>query len=119
MFAESLRKIVEEVPGGLGAVLMGYDGIAVDQHFRSVDGIDLTLVAVEYAAVLKEIKNAAQILRTGELEEVTIVTTCFNVLIRTLNDDYFVALTLEREGNTGKGRFLLLRESVPLREGLL
>ncbi len=38
MFSEILQKIVEETGGGIGAVLMGYDGIAIDQFFSPEKG---------------------------------------------------------------------------------
>jgi predicted regulator of Ras-like GTPase activity (Roadblock/LC7/MglB family) len=101
MFSEILEGIVEGTSGGVGAVLMGYDGIAV-----------------EYANVLKEIKKTAEILNTGIMQEVSIQTERFQVVIRTLTDEYFVALTLERTGNFGKGRYLLMREAANLKEAL-
>jgi predicted regulator of Ras-like GTPase activity (Roadblock/LC7/MglB family) len=118
MFGEVLKKIVEETRGGAGAVLMGYDGIAIDQFFKPVPGMDLQLVAVEYANILKEIKKTADILESGRMEEVTIKTDRFLVLIRILNDEYFVAMTLARDGNFGKARYLLLREAPNLRAAL-
>ena len=118
MFGNVLQGIVEGSGGGIGAVLMGYDGIAVDQFFHPVEGIDLQLMAVEYANILKEIKKAAVILDTGEMEEVAIRTDKYLLVLRTLTDDYFVALTLQRDGNFGKGRYLLLREAAVLREAL-
>lgn len=119
MFTDVLSTIVEQTSGGIGAVLMGYDGIAVGQFHRPVEDIDLSLVAVEYANVLKEIKKAAEILQTGELEEVSILTGSYQVLIRTLTPEYFVSLTMERGGNAGKGRFLLMREAPNLRSQLV
>lgn len=118
MFADVLQKIVTETRGAAGAVLMGYDGIAIDQYFVPVEGMDLQLVAVEYANILKEIKNTADILDSGLMEEVSIKTDRFFVLIRILNDDYFVAMTLERDGNFGKARYLLMREAPTLRAAL-
>jgi predicted regulator of Ras-like GTPase activity (Roadblock/LC7/MglB family) len=118
MFNEILRGIVEDTGGGVGAVLMGYDGIAVDQYFKVSEGLDLQLMAVEYANVLKEIKKTVDILNSGALEEVSIKTGMFYFVIRSLTDDYFVALTLERDGNFGKGRYLLTRETPRLREAL-
>ncbi|WP_305044336.1 roadblock/LC7 domain-containing protein [Geoalkalibacter sp.] len=115
MFTEALRTLVEQTPGGIGAVLMGYDGIAVEHYALPVDDVDLGLVAVEYANVLKEIKKATDILQTGELDEVAILTGGYQVLIRTLTPDYFLGLTLKRDGNAGKGRFLLMREAPGLR----
>ena len=118
MFSGVLQTIVDNTRGGVGAVLMGYDGIAIDQYFKPIEGMDLQLVAVEYANTLKEIKKTAEILESGSMEEVSIKTDRFYVLIRILNDDYFLALTLECKGNFGKGRYLLMREAPALREAL-
>ena len=118
MFREILQTIVEQTGGAVGAVLMGYDGIAIDQYFRPCDRIDLQLVAVEYANILRDIRSTAEILNTGEMEEVAIRTATFTVVIRALNPEYFVALTIDRQGNFGKGRYLLLRESARLNQAL-
>lgn len=118
MFRDILQTIVDQTGGGVGAVLMGYDGIAIDQYFRPCDGVDLHLVAVEYANILKEIRATVEILNTGAMEEVAIRTGKFTVVIRALNPEYFVALTIDRQGNFGKGRYLLLRESGRLNQAL-
>lgn len=118
MFSEILQRIVEDTSGALGAILMGYDGIAIDQYFKAREGLDLSLVAVEYSNVLKEIRRTAEILDTGAMEEVTVKTERLMVIIRTLTDEYFIALTLDRDGNFGKGRYLLMREAPRLREAL-
>lgn len=118
MFVKLLQGIVEETGGGIGAILMGYDGIAIDQYFQPTDGVDLHLVAVEYANILKEIKKTVDILDTGNMEEVAIKTSRFHVIIRMLSPDYFVALTLGMDGNFGKGRYLLMRDAPRLLEAL-
>jgi len=118
MFGEILQGIVDGTAGAIGAILMGYDGIAIDQHFKANEEADLSLIAVEYSNVLKEIRKTAEILNTGVMEEVSVKTERLYVIIRTLSDEYFVALTLERDGNFGKGRYLLLREAQRLREAL-
>lgn len=119
MFKEILERIVSDCSGGLGAVLMGYDGIAIDQYV--IDGVplDLDLVAVEYSNVAREIRKVADILKTGELQEVSIKTESYYVVIFALTDDYFAALTLQRDGNFGQGRYLLMREAGCLREALV
>jgi predicted regulator of Ras-like GTPase activity (Roadblock/LC7/MglB family) len=118
MFGEILEGIVESTAGGVGAVLMGYDGIPIEQYFKPCEGVDLQLLAVEYGNVLKEIKRSVDILNTGVMEEVAIKTGRFYVVLRALTDDYFVALTLNRDGNFGKGRYLLLRDAPKLAEAL-
>jgi predicted regulator of Ras-like GTPase activity (Roadblock/LC7/MglB family) len=118
MFSEILQRIVEETGGGIGAVLMGYDGIAIDQYFAPDEELDLQMVVVEYSNVLKEIRKTADILSLGDMEEISIRTDRFIIVIRVLNDDYFVALVINRDGNFGKGRYLMTREGFNLIEAL-
>lgn len=118
MFNEILQRIVEETGGGIGAVLMGYDGIAIDQYFAADEKLDLQMVVVEYSNVLKEIRKTADILSLGDMEEISIRTDRFIIVIRVLNDDYFVALVINRDGNFGKGRYLMTREGFNLIEAL-
>ena len=118
MFSKILQRIVEETGGGIGAVLMGYDGIAIDQFFSPDEELDLHMVVVEYSNVLKEIRKTAEILSLGEMEEISIRTDRFIIVIRMLNDDYFVALVIARDGNFGKGRYLMTREGFNLIEAL-
>jgi predicted regulator of Ras-like GTPase activity (Roadblock/LC7/MglB family) len=110
MFNKILNSIVEETGGGIGAILMGYDGIAIEQVMKPVEGMDLSLVTVEFVSALQEIKKAVNILKLGSLEEVAIKTEKFHTIIRALNEEYFVALTVNEQGNLGKGRYLLSRE---------
>lgn len=115
-FREVLRDIVEGFEGGLGAIIMGYDGISIDEYLKERPGLDLHILAVEYSSVMKEIKRTVDVLKNGEMEEVSISTDKTRVVSRVVNDDIFVVLTLEREGNYGKGRYLLKREIPKLRE---
>ena len=118
MFSEILQRIVEETGGGIGAVLMGYDGIAIDQYFAPEEELDLHMVVVEYSNVLKEIRKTADILSLGDMEEISIRTDRFIIVIRILNDDYFVAMVISRDGNFGKARYLMTREGFNLTEAL-
>jgi predicted regulator of Ras-like GTPase activity (Roadblock/LC7/MglB family) len=118
MFNKILERIVEESGGGIGAVLMGYDGIAIDQYFAAGEQIDLQMIAVEYANVLKEIRKTAEILSVGDMEEVAIKTDRFHIVVRIITSDYFVAMTLRRDGNFGKARNLLTRETGALMAAL-
>jgi len=119
MFREILEKIVSSCSGGVGAVLMGYDGIAIEQYAIEEVTLDLNLVAIEYSNVTKEIRKAADVLNTGDLQEVAIKTAYYYVIIHALTNEYFVALTLSRSGNYGQGRYLLMREAGNLREALV
>ncbi len=118
MFNKILQDIVQQSSGGIGAVLMGYDGIPVEQYLEPVEGLDFQLLSVEYANVIRDVKKTVELLDTGMMEEVSIKTELFYVIIRALTDDYFLALTLDRNGNFGKGRYLMMRETPKLLEAL-
>jgi len=110
MFQTILKSMTEQVPGALGAVLMGYDGIAVDEFFAAENDSEIQLLTVEYANVLKEIRKSAEVLEIGEMEEVLIKTDRFVVILRTLTEEYFCGLILTSDANQGKGRYVLLRD---------
>jgi predicted regulator of Ras-like GTPase activity (Roadblock/LC7/MglB family) len=117
-FKAILKMLVQQCNGALGGVIMGYDGIAIDEYLTDTAGLDVQTLAIEYASVLKEIKRTVGVLRTGELEEVSIISQQCSVIVRGVSDDFFVALVLTADGNFGKGRYLLKREAPKLREAL-
>lgn len=111
---EALKTIVTSVDGALAAIIMGYDGIPIDEFAVEQSEFDIQLLSVEYATVLKEIKRALDVIRAGEMEEVSIATTHTRVLMLVLNDDLFITLILRHDGNFGKGRYLLKLKSFEL-----
>jgi predicted regulator of Ras-like GTPase activity (Roadblock/LC7/MglB family) len=113
-----LQEIVEKVGGGVGALIMGYDGIAIEEYILASD-FDVQLMAVEYVNVMKEVKRSLDVLKTGDLEEILISTEQSRIIIRSICEDYFIMLTLNGDGNYGKGRYLLKREIPRLREELM
>ena len=108
---DSLNTIVQSVDGALSAIIMAYDGIPIDEVTVEQSEFDIQLLSVEYATVLKEIKRAVDVIKMGDLEEVFISTTRTCVVVRVLNDDLFAALIMSRDGNIGKGRYLLKLKS--------
>lgn len=114
----SLQGIVEKVGGGVGALIMGYDGIPIEEYILA-SAFDVQLMAVEYVNVMKEVKRSIDVLKTGELEEILISTELSRIIIRSICEDYFIMLTLNGDGNYGKGRYLLKREIPQLREELM
>jgi predicted regulator of Ras-like GTPase activity (Roadblock/LC7/MglB family) len=108
---DALNSIVQSVEGSLAAVIMAYDGIPIDEVIGGQSEFDMQLLSVEYATVLKEIKRAVDVIKMGELEEVSIATSRTCVVVRVLNDDLFVALIMNRDGNIGKGRYMLKLKS--------
>jgi predicted regulator of Ras-like GTPase activity (Roadblock/LC7/MglB family) len=107
MFKDVLRDVVERTEGGIAGLLMGFDGIPVENYVKGGAGMDVESVGMEYSVILTQIIKAAKMLDAGEAREVSIQAENLTTVIRLLNQDYFVALTMAPQGNFGKGRFLL------------
>jgi predicted regulator of Ras-like GTPase activity (Roadblock/LC7/MglB family) len=107
MFKDALRDVVEGTEGGIAGLLMGFDGIAVESYTKSDGGADITTVGMELSVVLKDIRRAVEQLQAGVAREIAIQAEKVTTLVRLLNNDYFIALTMTPDGNFGKGRFLL------------
>ncbi len=117
-YRDALKSLTEAVGGGLAAIIMGYDGIAIDEYMVPNVPFDLQLVAVEYANLLRDVKRTVELLENGSMEEVSIATDKVRVLVRIINGDLFLALVITADGNFGKGRYLLNREAMRLRTEL-
>ena len=111
MFKDALRQIVEQTEGAIAGLLMGFDGIAVDSYTRDTEADqaakDINEIGMEFSVILGSIKRAAEALESGGAKEVAIQAEHLTTLIRVINDEYFVALTMRPDGNPGKGRFVL------------
>jgi predicted regulator of Ras-like GTPase activity (Roadblock/LC7/MglB family) len=106
MFAEALKKIVDHVDGGIAAIVMGLDGIAVDSYVRQRDKLDVQTVAMEFSFILGQVRKAGDSLQVGGLEELSVKAQRLVLICRMISPQYFVAVALTSEGNFGKARFL-------------
>ncbi|MDX2091590.1 MAG: hypothetical protein SFX73_27265 [Kofleriaceae bacterium] len=106
MFAETLRKIVDNVDGGIAAVIMGLDGIPVETYVRQQDRVDVNTVAMEFSFILTQVRKAGESLAVGNLEELSVKAQSLFLVCRMISPQYFVAIAMAPEGNFGKARFL-------------
>jgi len=110
-FSDILKEVVNGTEGALGALIVGLDGIPVEEYSLNSD-LDIQSMTVEYSTLLKEIEKGSQAAHLGSTKEVTVIAEKAMIMLRRLNDEYFFVLIIRPEGNFGKGRFLL-RMSVP------
>ena len=119
MFEEILKNVVDDTPGALAALLMGYDGIPVAQFVASDDmTMDVETIGMEFSVVLKGVLNAAEMLEVGKALEVSIKAERLTTLIRLVTSEYFMAVAIRPEGNLGKARYLARRSAPTLAESL-
>ncbi|MDX1763348.1 MAG: roadblock/LC7 domain-containing protein [bacterium] len=106
MFKKFLRELVESVDGAIGSVIMGMDGISVEEYCQRPDA-DIQMIGTELSAVLKEMNRASRAMEDDTLGEAMMITDKLKVIVRKINEEYFWVLALNGNGNLGKGRFKL------------
>jgi predicted regulator of Ras-like GTPase activity (Roadblock/LC7/MglB family) len=110
-FSEILKEVVTNTEGALGALIVGLDGIPVEEYTVNSD-MDVQSMTVEFSSLLREIEKGSQSAEMGSTREVTVIADKAMIMLRRLNEEYFFVLIIKPDGNFGKGRFLL-RMSVP------
>lgn len=106
MFAETLKKVVDNVEGGIAAVIMGLDGISVDTYIKLADRVDVNTVAMEFSFILSQVRKAGESLAVGNLEELSVKAQRLLLVCRMISPQYFIAIVMAPEGNFGKARYL-------------
>ncbi len=106
-FRAHLEDVCSQVDGAVACSIMGFDGIAVETHEVKRPDVDLQAVLVEYSNILVQIRNAAELLATGEVSEVSINTEKLVTIARLVSKEYFMVLAMTPDGNYGKGRYAL------------
>jgi predicted regulator of Ras-like GTPase activity (Roadblock/LC7/MglB family) len=122
-FRSILRSIVDECGGGLGAVLMGADGIPIEEYVtdRIPEGPlqeDIGSAGVEFARILEEIRKAADALGGGALSETVVSLARMSLVFRAIDGETFLAVVLASDGNLGKARYLIRRHLLAIRQEL-
>jgi len=114
-FLEVLKDIVDKVDGAVSAMIIGRDGMSVQEYARE-KLVDLTGLSAEASAMIKDISLAADNLGLGEAREFSIISDRCGIIMRKINTDYYLALVIKPDGNYGKGRFIL-KTAIPKLEG--
>ena len=114
-FLEVLKDTVDKVDGAVSAMIIGTDGISV-QEYAQEKLVDLTGLSAEASAMIKDIGLAADNLGLGEAKEFSIISERCGIIMRKINSDYYLALVIKPDGNYGKGRFIL-KTAIPKLEG--
>jgi predicted regulator of Ras-like GTPase activity (Roadblock/LC7/MglB family) len=100
MFRDTIKKLVDRLEGGVGGVLMGFDGITVDSYGREgmAGVVDIQTIGLEFAHLIAQARRTAQSLNIGLIRELTFRTDKLTVLVQILNKDYFVACAFLSSG---------------------
>ena len=119
-FESILQEVVDECGGGLGALLMGSDGIPIAEVRAANPSVesDIGTAGVEFARILGEIRKASDAIAGGAVQEIQVGLERFSLLFRSIDDDVIFVLALAGDGNLGKARYLMRRHLLAIRQEL-
>lgn len=119
-FLSHLENVVSQVDGALACSIMGFDGISVETHLtEGIEDLELQTAWVEFGNVVGQLRTAAEALKTGEVQEVSVNTERVLTIMRLLTPEYFLVLALKADGNYGKGRYALRLAAPKLKADLV
>lgn len=105
-FSEVLKECVDRVDGAVSAMIVGIDGMTVEEH--AVEKlISLDELSAEASQMMKDIASAAEGLGLGEAREFSIISDLCGIIMRRINPEYYISMIIKPGGNFGKGRFVL------------
>lgn len=105
-FSDILKEAVEKVDGAVAAMIVASDGISV-QEYVVEKLIDLTGLGAEASAMIRDVGSAAENLGLGQAREFSIVSDTCGIIMRKINEEYYLSLVIKPDGNYGKGRYVL------------
>jgi predicted regulator of Ras-like GTPase activity (Roadblock/LC7/MglB family) len=118
VFSELLKQIVNKVEGAVGVLIMGLDGIAIEQQIEDPNNYDghLSIIAAAYATLLRNSMRTSSDVGVGALQEMTVISGNLTLVIKLINPEYFLLMALGPNGNVGRARFELRKAQLLLEE---
>ncbi|HVN80344.1 MAG TPA: hypothetical protein VMW38_15215 [Terriglobia bacterium] len=118
MFGEVLDSVLNKVEGALAAIVMGMDGIPIEDRV-SGDTVNVEALAAEYSSLLKGTALTTQEVGLGLIQEMVVSSENRVIVIRMITPEYFILVLLDRNGNIGRTRFELKKAKFVLEKELV
>ncbi len=104
-FTGILQRVVEKVPGAIGAIFAAWDGEAVDS-FAPRGKEDMLFLGAHYGVILNHVQSALHLSHFGEAEEIIVHHAKIDLVVRAVDQSYYVVLAI----HTGAHLATALRE---------
>ncbi len=106
--------------GCIGALIMGMDGIPVEEVWNPfAQEMNFDIAVAEFSSVVKNVCRLNNSIGLGKMNEMTISTEHGVFIFRIVSKDYFLAMVLRSDGNIGRGRYELRRAELLLEKELV
>jgi predicted regulator of Ras-like GTPase activity (Roadblock/LC7/MglB family) len=106
-FKEHLAAVCSALPETFVVTLLDHDGISVDTVSSHATDIDIGAYFVELTGVFSAAMRSSEQMQTGAVSELVVKTDRVAAVLRPVGPEYFLALALPPNGNTGKARYLM------------
>jgi len=106
--ATRLDLLLDRIDGSLAASLVAGDGIPVATANRD-GGFDLEALAAELLTQVRAISDEQRDLAVGEVDQYSVTTDNFTILIGRLQSGYYLLLVLTLAASYGRARFEMRR----------
>jgi len=103
-FKRILSELLERLPDGLGAIIVDWEGEAVDQ-VGVIDDFELKLIGAHKGLILTNLRQAVARVEGNDLLEIAITTDRVQTLILPVDEEYFLVLALKKGEAYGRALF--------------
>lgn len=116
---EDLGRLVRSVPGALGAILIDWEGEAVE-HVACMDDYELRVLGAYKGAILLNMRETVARFGGDTLEEMVVGTAESRTIVRPITSEYFLVFTFRTgEALLGRALFEVRRCALRLRDDIL
>lgn len=101
MFKSILREMVEEIPGGRGAIFLDHEGEAVERVGEQLTDYQLQVIGAYQGIFLSQLRRLCEDLRYGTPSRFRIGCRDAALYISDLADGYYLVAVTSPESNEG------------------
>lgn len=114
-FQTILKELVETVPHAVGAILVDWEGEAV-QEYCHCDPYDIRFVAAHKGIILSRLRETNGESQGGPIEDVVVSAEKQHLLIGAIDKDYSLVFQVARPCPLGLARFYFNKALAQVRE---
>jgi predicted regulator of Ras-like GTPase activity (Roadblock/LC7/MglB family) len=92
-FTSILQRVIDRVPGSVGAIFADVDGEAVDQV--ATDRREIQIIGAHYGIILNHVQSALHLFHYGSAEELIVHHGKMDLVIRAVGHGYYIVLAVE------------------------
>ncbi len=104
-FTPILQRVIERVPGSMGAIFADCDGEAVDQV--ASDRGEIQILGAHYGIILNHVQSVLHLFHYGSADEIIVHHGKMDLVVRAVGEGYYLVLAV----SAGSHLATVLRET--------